>query len=135
MPDGRARPSRARSGAASRPASCATARSYIKSDAGGARPTERIASRRLKELLADYNSVGITSIVDANADRGGSSSIARCCDRSALTCRTFIAYGVDAQAPLDKIEARSARPRRTRCTSTTTCCGCAASRPFSTAAC
>ena len=34
-----------------------------------------------------------------------SSCTARCCRQHALTCRTFIAFGVDAQAPLDQIDA------------------------------
>ena len=63
------------------------------------------ASRRLRELLADYNSVGITSIVDANADRGGLELYRTLLEQHALTCRTFMAYGVDAQAPLERIEA------------------------------
>jgi predicted amidohydrolase YtcJ len=59
----------------------------------------------LRELLADYNSVGITSIVDANADREGLELYRTLLGQNALTCRTFMAYGVDAQAPLDQVEA------------------------------
>ena len=60
---------------------------------------------RLKELLADYNSVGITSIVDANADQRGVELYQALLAKNALTCRTFLAFGVDAKAPLDRIEA------------------------------
>jgi predicted amidohydrolase YtcJ len=78
---------------------------YIRSDAAGPRPTNADRLRRLKELMADYNSVGFTSIVDANADRGGVELYRTLLSQNALTCRTFMAYGVDAQAPLDQAEA------------------------------
>ena len=71
----------------------------------GPRPTDTDRLARLKELLADYNSVGITSIVDGNADKGGADLYRLLLEQKALTCRTFLAYGVDAQAPLDRIEA------------------------------
>src|SRR6476659_5187600 len=78
---------------------------YIRSDSGGPQPTEADRLRRLKELFADYNSVGFTSIVDANADRGGLELYRTLLSQNALTCRTFMAYGVDAQAPLEKAQA------------------------------
>jgi len=78
---------------------------YIRSQSNGPQPTDADRLKRLKELLADYNSVGITSIVDGNADRGGLELYRALLSQNALTCRVFMAYGVDAQAPLDRIEA------------------------------
>ena len=78
---------------------------YIKSGSDGAHPTNADRLRRLKELLADYNSVGFTSIVDANADSDGLELYRTLLSQNALTCRTYMAFGVDAQAPLDKAEA------------------------------
>ena len=78
---------------------------YIPSDASGPRPTDADQVRRLKELMADYNSVGFTSIVDANADRSGLEAYRTLLAQKALTCRTFMAYGVDAQAPLEQAQA------------------------------
>jgi predicted amidohydrolase YtcJ len=78
---------------------------YIRSGPGESSPTNEDRLARLKELLADYNSVGITSIVDANANQGGLELYRTLLEQNALTCRTFMAYGVDAQAPFDKIEA------------------------------
>jgi hypothetical protein len=72
---------------------------------GGARPTDADRLARLRELLADYNAVGITSIVDANANQGGIELYQTLLAQNALTTRTFLAYGVDAQAPIEKIEA------------------------------
>jgi predicted amidohydrolase YtcJ len=78
---------------------------YIRSDSGGSSPTRADRLARLRELLADYNSVGITSIVDANTSQGDLELYLTLLEQKALTCRTLMAYGVDAQAPLDKIEA------------------------------
>jgi predicted amidohydrolase YtcJ len=78
---------------------------YIRSDPGRSSPTAADRLRRLRELLADYNAVGITSIVDANADQSGLELYRTLLAQNALTCRTFLAFGVDAQAPLDRIEA------------------------------
>jgi predicted amidohydrolase YtcJ len=78
---------------------------YIKSGPGGPSPTTADRLARLRELLADYNSVGITSIVDANADNEGLELYQTLLGQNALTVRTFLAYGVDGQAPLDRIEA------------------------------
>jgi predicted amidohydrolase YtcJ len=78
---------------------------YIRSSPGGSSPSDADRLARLRELLADYNAVGITSIVDANTDRAGLELYRTLRDRNALTCRTFMAYGVDAQAPLERIDA------------------------------
>ncbi len=78
---------------------------YIRSGSGGSSPTDADRLARLRELLADYNAVGITSIVDANTDQGGLELYRTLLEQNALTCRTFMAYGVDAQAPLDRIAA------------------------------
>ena len=78
---------------------------YIRSGPGGSSPSAADRLARLREMLADYNAVGITSIVDANADQSGLELYRTLLAQNALTCRTFMAYGVDAQAPLDRIEA------------------------------
>jgi predicted amidohydrolase YtcJ len=78
---------------------------HIKSGSKGPEPTQNDRLARLRQLLADYNSVGITSIVDANADQGGLELYRTLLDQKALTCRTYLAFGVDAQEPLDKIDA------------------------------
>jgi hypothetical protein len=78
---------------------------YIRSGSGGSSPTDADRLARLRDLLADYNAVGITSIIDGNADQGGLQLYRTLLEQKALTCRTFMAYGVDAQAPLARIEA------------------------------
>jgi predicted amidohydrolase YtcJ len=78
---------------------------FIRSEQDGSAPTTADRLARLQELLADYNASGITSIVDANADRSGIELYRTLLEKKALTTRTFLAYGVDAQAPLEQIEA------------------------------
>jgi len=78
---------------------------YIRSQSTGPEPTTADRLERLRQLLADYNSVGITSIVDGNADQSGVELYRALLAKQQLTCRTFLAYGVDAQAPLERIEA------------------------------
>jgi predicted amidohydrolase YtcJ len=76
---------------------------YIRSASGDSSPSNADRLARLRELLADYNAVGITSIVDANTSQRDLELYRMLLDQHALTCRTFMAYGVDAQAPLDQI--------------------------------
>jgi hypothetical protein len=78
---------------------------FIRSGSGGPSPTNEDRLRRLRELLADYNSVGITSIVDANTNDSGVELYRTLLEQNALTTRTFMTYGIDAQAPIEKIEA------------------------------
>ena len=61
---------------------------------------------RLKLLLADYNSVGITSIVDGDTSDSEVEIYRSLRDSGELTCRTFMALSVDAQMPMEKIEVR-----------------------------
>ncbi|MCS6953333.1 MAG: amidohydrolase [Bryobacteraceae bacterium] len=68
--------------------------------------------RRLKELLADYNSVGLTSIVDANTQDDEVELYRLLKERGELSCRTFLTLHVDAQAPLEQIEARLRKAAR-----------------------
>jgi predicted amidohydrolase YtcJ len=79
---------------------------FIRSGGRGASPSDADRLSRLRQLLADYNSVGITSIVDANASSGGIELYQQLLQQNELTTRTYLAYGVDAQAPLEKIEAQ-----------------------------
>src|SRR4029079_16070131 len=67
---------------------------YIRSGSDASSPTAADRLARLKELLADYNSVGITSIVDANADRGGLELYRTLLSQNARPCRPYMAYAV-----------------------------------------
>jgi hypothetical protein len=78
---------------------------HIRSGSGGTSPTSADRLSRLRQLLADYNAVGITSIVDANTSQADVELYRTLLDQKTLTTRTFMAYAVDAQAPLETIEA------------------------------
>jgi predicted amidohydrolase YtcJ len=62
--------------------------------------------QRLKELLRDYNSVGITSICDRNASDDAIELFEQLRREGQLSCRAFLSYAVNAQQPIDRIEAQ-----------------------------
>ncbi len=79
---------------------------FIKSTPSEKPPGDEDRRQRLRQLLSDYNSVGITSIVDGDTSDEEVEIYRQLKERGELTCRTFMALGVDAQMPMDKIEAR-----------------------------
>jgi len=82
---------------------------FIKIRPSGKQPTREDYLRRLKLLLADYNSVGITSIVDGDASDQEVELYRTLKERGELSCRTFLALSVDAQMPMEKIRERLRR--------------------------
>jgi len=79
---------------------------FIKYVDPGKKPTRDDELRRLKQLLADYNSVGLTSIVDSDTSDEELELYRTLRERGELTCRTFVALAVDAQLPMEKIRER-----------------------------
>lgn len=69
------------------------------------RPTREDERRRLKQLIADYNKVGLTSIVDRNASADAVTLYEDLLDDNELTARVFLSYAINAQLPLEDIEA------------------------------
>jgi predicted amidohydrolase YtcJ len=59
----------------------------------------------LKKLLADYNRAGITGVSDRKATDETIAAYRALKDRGELTCRVFLSYWVDAQRPLEEVEA------------------------------
>jgi predicted amidohydrolase YtcJ len=72
----------------------------------GRTPTMDDRRRRLKMLLADYNSVGITSIVERTAGDDTVELFRSLKEAGELSCRAFITYSIDPQQPIEKIEER-----------------------------
>ncbi|WP_164103583.1 amidohydrolase [Candidatus Laterigemmans baculatus] len=70
--------------------------------------TELDRRERLRALLADYNSVGITSIADRNASDSAIDLYQQLKDERALTCRVYCYYGVNAQLPIEEVEEKIA---------------------------
>jgi hypothetical protein len=78
----------------------------VKTRSGDKTPTDEDRRQRLKMLLADYNSVGITSISERDLDDAGVELYRHLQENGELTCRVYVMCNVDAQMPLDKIEER-----------------------------
>ncbi len=76
---------------------------YVKVISAERKPTEQDQDRRLLELFRDYNSVGITAVIDRNADTKAIERYGRLHEAGALTVRMGISHGVDNLGPLDKI--------------------------------
>ena len=72
----------------------------------GKTPTLEDRVRRVKQLLAAYNEVGLTSVTDRDTSDADIEVIRALRDGSGLTCRVYLTYAVDVQMPLEKIEAR-----------------------------
>lgn len=78
----------------------------IKTHSGEKVPTPEDRKERIKLLLADYNSVGLTSFSEGDLGDVDLDVYRRLKASGELTCRVFVAYSVNAQMPLDQIEAR-----------------------------
>jgi predicted amidohydrolase YtcJ len=79
---------------------------YLKYKTTDKVPTTDDRRNRLKMLLSDYNSVGITSLVEGDAEDEEVEIYKQLKERGELTCRTFLALHVDSNQPVDKIEER-----------------------------
>lgn len=76
---------------------------YVKVVEPGRKPTEADRDRRLIELFGDYNAVGITAVIDRNADAPSVERYERLHKAGALTVRMGISYGVESLGPLEKV--------------------------------
>lgn len=79
---------------------------FVKYKPAVKQPTAADRRERLKALLADYNSIGITSIADRDASDGEVAVYRQLYERGELSCRVFLNLSVDAQSPMEAIEAR-----------------------------
>ncbi len=79
---------------------------FIKEKPAGRTPGADDRRNRLRQLLADYNSVGITSVVDGDTEDDELELYRQLKERGELTCRTFATLHVEAQQPIVSIEAR-----------------------------
>jgi predicted amidohydrolase YtcJ len=76
---------------------------YVKLESPERKPTEDDEQRLLLELLHDYNSVGITSVIDRDAFPPAIDRYRRLHDAGALTVRVAISQHVETMGPLEQI--------------------------------
>jgi predicted amidohydrolase YtcJ len=76
------------------------------------KPTDDDRRQRLKMMLADYNSVGITSLSERDLGDEGLEIYRGLHNAGELKCRVYVMYSVDAQMPLDQIQARMLKAAR-----------------------
>ncbi|WP_406697954.1 amidohydrolase [Singulisphaera sp. Ch08] len=76
---------------------------YVKTSATGRKPTTEDQDRHLIELFKDYNSVGITGVIDRNASGSALDEYQRLLDAGTLTVRMGASHGVGTTGPLEKI--------------------------------
>ncbi len=77
---------------------------FVKYQSNLRTPTQAEKQARLKQLLADYNSVGLTSVADRNTSDDEVEVFRQLHGKGELTCRAFLTYAVDAQLPFTEIE-------------------------------
>ncbi len=67
-------------------------------------PDEAARLAALKRLMSDYNSVGITSIAERSASLGTVTAFSKLYENKELTCRVFLNWSVDPNAPWPEVE-------------------------------
>ncbi len=76
---------------------------YIKEESPDQKPTEADRERRLIELLGDYNSVGITSIIDRDAYDPAIERYQRMHESGRLSVRVAISRHIETLGAIDKV--------------------------------
>jgi len=77
---------------------------FIKQEPSDRKPTFDEQRAQLRTLLADYNSVGITTISDRGASKENLALYESLKESGDLTCRTFVCRMVDPNRPWDDVK-------------------------------
>ncbi|MBM3737676.1 MAG: amidohydrolase [Acidobacteria bacterium] len=85
---------------------------FVRPGPSGRTATTEDRLTRLKMMLADYNSVGITSVADRSVSDSEVDLYRELHKRGELTCRVFLNYDIDPNAPLEEVKARMMKARR-----------------------
>ena len=78
---------------------------FVKYKSSGKTPAAQDRYDCLKALMAAYNEAGITGVTDRMATDGSIATYQQLKDKGELTCRIYLTYYVDAQAPMEQVEA------------------------------
>ncbi len=79
---------------------------FVKITTSGKQPSEEDRYRRTVELFKDYNSVGLTTVCDRNADSIAIQRYQTMLDRGDLPVRLAISHGVSTLGTLEEIQSR-----------------------------
>lgn len=82
---------------------------FLKIPAPSRKPSLAERAARLKELLADYNANGITSIADRDASEADIEVYRYLHARGELSCRVFLNYHIEPNAAWEQVEAQIRR--------------------------
>lgn len=77
---------------------------FVKVKSTGRTATFQEKRERLRQLLADYNAVGITSVADRNAGHEVLELYQSLLQSDQLTCRVFLSYSVNGQAEWEDVQ-------------------------------
>ncbi len=77
---------------------------FVKSKSKSKSATLDDRVQRLKELFADYNAVGLTSVADRSASEDSANAYSQLKDKKELTCRVFLSYGVNGMGSREEVE-------------------------------
>lgn len=77
---------------------------FVKVKSTGRTATFQEKRERLRQLLADYNAVGITSVADRNAGHEALELYQSLLQSDQLTCRVFLSYSVNGQAEWEDVQ-------------------------------
>ena len=78
---------------------------FVNSKSNEKSATREEKTERLKQLFADYNAVGLTSVADRAASEDAIASYSDLRQQGSLTCRVFLSYGVNGNGKREEIEA------------------------------
>ena len=78
----------------------------IKSQSNGKSATDADRYERLKQMLVNYNQVGLTSICDRDSGPGGIALYRALREKNELTCRVFINHNLDSSGDWEAVEKR-----------------------------
>jgi predicted amidohydrolase YtcJ len=77
---------------------------HVKTNSPDRSPSTEERRERLRQLLADYNSVGLTSIADRDTSPEEIDLYRGLREQGKLTCRVFCTHSVNAGAPIEEVE-------------------------------
>jgi predicted amidohydrolase YtcJ len=79
---------------------------YVKVQSSGRKPTDADRTERLLQLFKDYNSVGLTAIIDRSASAADAERYRKLLDKDRLTLRIAVSRHVDTIGPVDAVQKR-----------------------------